>query len=499
ALRATSAADRHGLHLQLPDIFQNPTITQQALVVRSAVVRTAEDDPVGPTGMTPSQHWFLSQDLPQRHHWNDASFLLSLQRPLDPATLALALRRVLEHHDALRLRFREPAPGAGWRAEVAPYEEDALPFTTYDLSSLDSRAQKRRSIEISDELQSSLDLAEGPLLRLAYFDMGDRPHCILFLAHWLAVDHYSGRIVLEDLLGCYAALDAGEQGQLPPKSSSFRSWTEGLRAYADGPEVRAELGYWAGEDRRSPSVIRLDGTAGANSLESLDNHTVRLDRKVTEALVRLLPRRVRADLSEVLCSAVLRSLPFADEEPGEGSRRVLLDLERHGRDLPVPGADVSRTVGRFSTLVPVLFTFDPSESAVDALHRTVDQARSQPGRGAGHGLLRYVSGDPEAAVLRSLPQAEIGVNYLGQVDEVFMRSDLLSVPRMAYGRQRSDVGTRFRLVDVIGFVVAGRLNLTVGFSGNRHHPETARRIVDALVAELTELARWARETPETRE
>ncbi|MFF5428058.1 MULTISPECIES: condensation domain-containing protein, partial [unclassified Streptomyces] len=491
ALRATAQADQHGLHLTLPDIFNNPTINQQALAAGSARARSAADEPVGPTVLTPSQYWFLGQDLPRRHHWNDASFLLSLQRPLDPALLATALRRVLGHHDALRLRFT-PDSGArnGWRAEVAPYDEEApLPFSTYDLSDLDSRAQKRRSVEISDELQASLDLGQGPLLRMAYFDMGDRPHCVLFLAHWLAVDHYSGRIVLEDLLGCYAGLEAGGTGELPPKTSSFRAWTEGLQEYARGADVRAELAHWAAPLRGAPTRVRVDHETGPNSLESLENHTVRVDRKVTEALVRLLPRKVNADLSEVLCSAVLRALPVEDAPV----RRVLVDLERHGRDLPVPGLNVGRTVGRFSTLVPVLFEADPADGPVEALRRAVEQARSQPGQGAGHGLLRYLSDDPAAAALAGLPRPEVGVNYLGQVDEVFLRSDLLSVPRMAYGKQRSEEGTRFRLVDVIGFVVAGRLNLTIGLSRNRHRPQTVRRFVDGLVAELTELARWAAE------
>ncbi|WP_380859462.1 amino acid adenylation domain-containing protein, partial [Streptomyces coerulescens] len=491
ALRATAGADRHGLRLQLADVFAHPTITGQALAADSASVGATRDDPVGPTGMTPSQHWFLSQDLPRRHHWNDASFLLALQRPLDPAVLARALGRILEHHDALRLRFAQDA-GGGWTAHVAPWDEaEQLPFEVHDLSHLDSRAQKKRSVEISDGLQAGLDLGRGPLLRMAYFDMGDRPHCVLFLAHWLAVDHYSGRILLEDLLGCYADLEAGGEGALPPRTTSFRSWTHGLAVYANSPEVTAESGHWASEARRSIAPFPVDDTQGPNSLESLENVTVRVDRDVTDALVRLLPRHIRADLSEVLCSAALRAL-HATYPDDPGTRRVLVDLERHGRDLPVPGANVSRTVGRFSTLVPVLLELDPALAPDEALHRVRDQVDALPGRGAGHGLLTYLSDRPEAEALRGLPVAQIGVNYLGQVDEVFLRSDLLSVPRMAYGRQRSDTGTRFRAVDVIGFVVAGRLNLTVGFSTNRHSAATRKAFTAALTDELGQLARWVR-------
>ncbi|MFB6891019.1 condensation domain-containing protein, partial [Kitasatospora sp. NPDC056327] len=504
ALRAGAAADRRGLRLPLADIFANPTIATQALVASSvSVAAGAGDEPVGPTAMTPSQQWFLAQDLPERHHWNDASFLLALQRPLDTTALAGALDRVLGHHDALRLRFARGEDGA-WRARVAAHRTggataaegpagpadggDALPFDVHDLSRLDAREQKRRSVEISDHLQASLDLEHGPLLRVAYFDMGERPHCVLFLAHWLAVDHYSGRIVLEDLFACYSALEAGGDGALPARTTSFRSWTRGLADYANSPEVVAEWEHWTGEDRRRPATVAVDAEDGPNSLESLENVTVRVEREVTDALLHVLPGRMNIDVSQVLCAAVLRSVPGAD-----GPGRLLVDLERHGRDLPVPGADVSRTVGRFSTLVPVLLAHDPADGVGRALERVREQTAALPGRGAGHGLLSYLWEDPRARELRAMPAAPVGVNYLGQVDEVFLRSDLLSVPRSAFGRQRSGTGTRFRLIDVIGFVVAGRLNLTVGFSGNRHDAASRKAFVDALVAELGAIARWAKE------
>jgi len=61
------------------------------------------------------------------------------------------------------------------------------------------------------ELQASLNLAEGPLLRVALLDLGDQPNRLLLVIHHLAVDGVSWRILLEDLQQAYQQLSQGRQ------------------------------------------------------------------------------------------------------------------------------------------------------------------------------------------------------------------------------------------------------------------------------------------------
>jgi non-ribosomal peptide synthase protein (TIGR01720 family) len=234
--------------------------------------------------------------------------------------------------------------------------------------------------------------------------------------------------------------------------------------------------------------------------------TVRVDHDVTQALVIDVPTLLGVDVAEVLCSAVLLSLPLDDSGPLNNSglrpRRLLVDLERHGRDVPVPGAGVGRTVGRFSTITPVLVDFDPRLDGVDVVSEVAARLRERPNLGASYGLLRYLSGDSEAAAeLAGRPGAEVGVNYLGRVDEVFLRSDLLSVPRMSFGRQRTTDGRRPRLLDVVAYVIAGQLTISVSYSSHRFQEATMRDLTDGIVDRLAGLAGLAglAETPELAE
>ncbi|MEU2233876.1 amino acid adenylation domain-containing protein [Streptomyces vietnamensis] len=489
ALRAVAAADSAGLGLELRTVFEHPTVSGQAL--RTSRGRTAADQGVvsGPTGMTPNQLWFLSQDLPERHHWNDASFLLSLQRPLSADALRNATARVLEHHDGLRLRFvDEGSTEGGWRATIAETDPDLLPLSFHAFPGLTSREQKEAVTRTADRLQRSLDLAEGPLIRLAYFDLGDRPHCLLVLGHWLAVDHYSARLLLEDLLSAYLQYEEGaDRAVLPAKTTPFPVWTEALHRHAEDTVTQAEIPYW--RDRPAGLSLRYDREDGPNRLESLRSLTLRLDHDLTDAVLREIPAAHGTDILDTLLAALVTALPVAEVSPDDGGsggdRGVLVDLERHGRDIPLPGLSVARTVGRFSTITPTLITVDPEASAAERLDTVHAQLAGVPQQGAGFGLLRHLLGEPS---LSDGPLAQVGLNYVGQVDEVFLRSDLLSVPRMSFGEQHSATGTRFRDLDVLGYVVGRRLTFTIGYSANRFDDTTMKAFAGELERNIAAIA-----------
>jgi len=112
------------------------------------------------------------------------------------------------------------------------------------------------------ELQASLNLAEGPLLRVALLDLGDnQPNRLLLVIHHLAVDGVSWRILLEDLQQAYQQLSQGEAVQLPLKTTSFKQWSEFLQEYAHSPGLQQECDYWVQASRQfvSPAVDNPDG------------------------------------------------------------------------------------------------------------------------------------------------------------------------------------------------------------------------------------------------
>src|SRR5262249_28538900 len=149
--------------------------------------------------------------------------------------------------------------------------EEATIFRCVDLSESSPPEQEKAFREISAQLQSSLSLSLGPIVRVAYFDFGDsEPARILMIVHHLAVDGVSWRILLEDLESAYEQLLHGDSVTLPPKTTSFRTWAEGLRTYMQSEELKNETDYWLRQSSKPVKPLPVDFNRGENTVASAD-------------------------------------------------------------------------------------------------------------------------------------------------------------------------------------------------------------------------------------
>jgi non-ribosomal peptide synthase protein (TIGR01720 family) len=160
-------------------------------------------------------------------------------------------------------------------------------------------------------------------------------------------------------------------------------------------------------------------------------------------------------------------------------------LEGHGREEVVDGVDLSRTLGWFTTLFPVLLQLEHTYTPAEALKSVKEQLRRIPKRGFGYGILRYLSQDTEITEkLRALPQAEVCFNYLGQGDQVVSGPTFFGLVREAIGPHRSLRGRRCYLLEVNGRLAAGQLQLDWTYSERIHRRDTievlARGFMEAL-------------------
>ncbi|WP_052396211.1 condensation domain-containing protein [Kutzneria sp. 744] len=106
---------------------------------------------------------------------------------------------------------------------------------------------------------------------------------------------------------------------------------------------------------------------------------------------------------------------------------MLIRLEGHGREQEVvPGADLSRTVGWFTSVFPVrlavadaeeAFTGGPAAGA--AVKAVKEQLLGIPDKGIGFGMLRYLD-EAGAAELAGLPTGQVAFNYAGR----YSRADI---------------------------------------------------------------------------
>jgi amino acid adenylation domain-containing protein/non-ribosomal peptide synthase protein (TIGR01720 family) len=481
SIQIISQANSVGLLLTSRQIFQHPTIAELAAIATTTEARTAEQGLVtGALPLTPIQHWFFVKNLPSPHHWNQA-FLLEVPSILNPDLLQQALQQLLLHHDALRLRFNQ-TEGCWQQFNALP--DEIVPFSLIDLSTLPENALSQTIESKSSYLQASLNLASGPLLQVALFYLGtQKPSRLLLVIHHLAVDGVSWRILLEDLQTAYKQLESGKPIQLPAKTTSFKHWAEKLTEYAQLPIATKELTYWSNISTSKITHLPTDYNRGANTEASARSVSVSLNREETRALLQEIHQAYHTQINDILLTALVQVLAT-----WSGSNSVLIDLEGHGREEILPDVDLSRTVGWFTTIFPMLLELKATENLRDAIKFIKKQLRAIPNRGIGYGLLRYLSKDAAiTSQLSSLPQAEVSFNYLGQFDWGMQSDSLVKLAPESVGSIHNQLGQRGYLLEIEGLVVEGQLQLYWRYSENFHQRETIESLAQDFAASLRTL------------
>ncbi|HYH08470.1 MAG TPA: amino acid adenylation domain-containing protein [Thermoanaerobaculia bacterium] len=417
AIRIASLLHQQNIRLELRDIFQHPTVRACAAAATTAVANIDQAPLSGEIPATPIQRWFFDHYKHAPQHFNQ-SVVLRPRMPLDRERLRAALETVVRHHDALRMRVKH--------GRVVISEDASTPVDEWTCDEADWH-------ELADDVQASFDFNGGPLLRalLVHLPDGD---ALWLLCHHLVVDVVSWNILIEDLEAAYRGL------RLPLKTHSIAAFANALRA----ADFEREREYWSGIQNAWPVVKQKDRPA-----------------------VSVLDVDLEADETRELLSAgrgheiVLTALGIALRK-WCGAERTVVDVESHGRTLP--GVDVSRTVGWFTTFYPVV---------LEAGKRPVDP----PNHGLGYGVLTQLGDLPQV-------HAEIGFNYLGELSSAPRNDGLFAIEWDAPGAAISPEAERVHAIEILAVVLDGRLRITLSMAGRR---ESAVALAEALRSSLAEL------------
>ncbi|MCB0142162.1 MAG: hypothetical protein KDE50_19830, partial [Caldilineaceae bacterium] len=485
-----SRAQAKGIYLTPRQLFQEQTIAALAQVAQQESLVQAEQGLVtGALSLTPIQHWFFERYQQNLHHFNQ-SVLLPLEREIEPELLLEAIGFLMTHHDGLRLRFTPSE--ASWQQQISdPLPDLTLSYFTdhrqatlrpadmLSVFNLAMVAEPQRALDaINQQLQSSLHISHGPLMRLALIQMGpEQDDLLLWVIHHLAVDLVSWRLLIPDLWTVYEQLEQGQTAQLAAKSSSMKAWASWLNDYAHQETLQSELAHWQQvSERAKPLPIDKGDRQAQNTVASAATVEVSLTEAETRALLQDLPAVYHTQINDILLTAL--ALAFAK---WTGDQRLVLDLEGHGRESLTDTLDLSRTVGWFTAIYPVCLELSDAarrgQDLGEAIKAIKEQLRQTPNKGIGYGLLRYLH-ERSAAQLSHLPQAEVSFNYGGQFKAGQMQS---------LGGQLGEELLLDHLIAINGMVVEQQLSLHWSYSQNLYHPETIEELANGFIAALRAL------------
>ncbi|MFG6206639.1 non-ribosomal peptide synthetase [Pseudomonas retamae] len=465
SIQVVSRARQAGIRLSPRDLFQYQTVRSLARVA-SLDQQTSVDQAAvtGAAVLGPIQQHFFSQAMPVREHWNQ-SLLLTPRQTMNARWLDGALTQLINHHDALRLRFI--AAAEGWQQSHGPLIDSA------ELWVRDAQSAEELQT-LCNQAQRSLDLQQGPLLRAVLVNMADGSQRLALIIHHLVVDGVSWRLLLEDLQQAYEQRAAGGGIQLPAKTHAFQSWT--ARLAGEASRFDEQLAYWKAQhqDARDLPCDRPQG-----SLENRHGEKIewRLDAERTRQLLQQAPAAYRTQVNDLLLTALACTVSRWSQQPG-----TLIELEGHGREDLFDDIDLNRTVGWLTSLFAVKLT--AAEDLDASIKMIKEQLRAVPNKGLGYGVLRYLAAPAVRAELAGLAPPRITFNYLGQFDRQFDEAALFVPSAETSGVAQDPAAPLANWLTVEGQVYGGELSMSWGFSREMFDSATVQALVDQYAIEL---------------
>ncbi|MEU9191383.1 condensation domain-containing protein, partial [Streptomyces sp. NPDC048484] len=456
SIQTVARARERGVHITVVQVFDHQTVAALASVASAESTADAEQGlVVGDFPLSPIQRWFLERETPEPWHFNQ-SMVVEITDRVEPEALRAALRAVVAHHDALRSRFVREADG--WQGRTVADETAEL------LRVVDGEDQAWGA-----DAHTSLDLADGPLLRAVLIERGDAPQQLLIVVHHLVVDAVSWPILLEDLtLAC-------EQSALPAKTTSFTAWSERLTELADTIDT-AETDYWRQVEAAVTGPLPRDHH-GPNTNALARRVSVALGAEQTRRLLHEVPGVFRTQINDVLLTVLGMVLA-----PWARTGQVVVDLEGHGREDVGADIDVSRTVGWFTSVHPVALDAVTDGDLGAALRRTKENLRAIPRRGLGYGLLRHLTDRTPGG-----PVPEVSFNYLGQTTQAVRSAGRFRPTGQRIGEPEPAHADRAHLLSINSQVVADRLEMVWTYGGQVHDATTVDRLARRYIEVLDQL------------
>ncbi|WP_440115897.1 amino acid adenylation domain-containing protein [Paenibacillus sp. QZ-Y1] len=448
--------------LSMKQLYLYPTISQLSLcleVLPSSISHTV----AGEIPLTPIQHWLFETAFDVIHDMH-INIVLENKSGWETEAVQRAVRKIVEHHDALRIVFRQEQRICQCNREIA--EEGLFSFQTVDLTRTKDAISKMT--EHVHRVNAETDLTQGPLLKAAMF-LTDETEYVVLSIHHLVMDDISANILMEDFIVAYDQAKSGEELKLPPKTASYQQWSRGLTEYANSEAFLYQLPYWLNLEQTKIKPLPKDKKGNALcSLQDMDVVLHAWSLEDSNRLFSYIDRDSRADAFQVMLCALGLAV-----RSWNGAEHVLVNLERHGREDILDGLDVTRTVGWFNAHSPFAIPVANADWQ-QTLQRVKKDIAAVPNKGIGHSILKYLT-SPELKRGLIHQQPEISFNYHGKVNEG-VKEGIIQCVETIGNSFNSQFSVPFSLyVNII--VLQGRLHIRFGYNQNLFHRETIEQLV----------------------
>lgn len=465
AIQIASVLKNYGYQLKVKDVLSAETVEEIARAMeQQEALKASQDSCSGAIADTPIVRWYFD------HYGKDTGvgvynqyIVFQSEHRMDEQTIRGAVEALLKHHDSLRIRCR---------SDHSLYYHDrteqrtAVQFLTVEtLADVDGLVHRHA--------HTAWD--EGDLFRVTVMQLPEETQLFLFTAHHLLVDGVSWRVLIEDFFSAAAQMKSGVmQPRLPDKTESYQRWAAYLNEKSN--DANESVQQYIEELERFPFHLTEAKNAevknGADA--AFTTEEVRVDAEKLRVITEALKGIYDIDLHETLVIALALTL---NERTAQDE--VTLEIERHGRDA-AEQLDVSRTVGWFTNLYPLLFHIDSWRSIDEKIKRMKERSREIDQMSVQYGVQRYLTGRKEQTV-----RFPVRFNYLGDTSSMVQQHPEMS--QLEFGlalSRRSDIEP---VMDIIADSGKEGLRIAVTYCSSVLSGEYVSEFLEAYIEKLEQM------------
>ncbi|EOH98218.1 amino acid adenylation domain-containing protein [Enterococcus haemoperoxidus ATCC BAA-382] len=415
AIRIVSKLREMGYNLSVPTIMVEKNLGNIAARMEANQAETLgqmEQTIVGETPLSPIQKYFFDSKLPTPEHFNQ-TFLLECQN-LDIVGLKKALLAVCNHHDVLRAVYLN-------NKQIIKEQDglDLFEVISFDLTSEKESHISEKMVAISDKIQSTLSLADGPLIKAVVFQTKAKNY-IALIVHHLMVDGISWRILVEDINTAYQQVLEKRTIELPMKTASFSRWCHSLEAFANSEMLAKERPYWNKISKLANQAKTTLCTPQDESGTGFDE--ILLSKELTENLILHSNKSYNTEINDLLVTALFRTINKLTR-----ADTISVRMEGHGREPIDKPIHIDRTIGWFTTIYPVVCA-GIGDTLQQDIKKVKENLRRIPNHGLGYSVLDCYDEEFEGV------KTEITFNYLGDFEQESSEYDI-QINSVEYGYQ----------------------------------------------------------------
>ncbi|KAK3321888.1 tyrocidine synthetase 1 [Apodospora peruviana] len=412
AIRVCTAIRAGGKNnVRVRDLYVNPTVEALARFINSSNNSNNNNNnnnnnntaarPHLPTNSlftpTPVMDWFLRSRRAANMNWFNQGHAIKLTNGRKFLDFVGAWNRIIEVHPMLRMKVDVGNSLGEAMVGYSSYQKDDFKVVHKRMRSLAEFQQETQA------MQGSLDITNGPVSGIVgEFQDGEETYCSV-IVHHMAIDIVSWHIIWEDLEQVLKGRD------IEPELSSFKDWACELSSRKLQPASSGQ------QQQKSFNSMQVNNFFKSSELLDMTANNTNASGAFLNVKI---PGHVLAGAERYAVDAVdfiLAGLVLALRD-WRAMAGVELCFESHGRDLRHEHLDLTRTVGWFTYMVPILFAAPSNLSgstAVRAFIQEVSRLRTETMQNVNFAEpILHSQAAPYAATFNYLGRNSHGSSYL---------------------------------------------------------------------------------------